>query len=51
MENIGTETELWYEKYRPKKFDDYIGNQNKVKIVDDWMKNFYKFLHTFNEQL
>lgn len=43
MENKQDETNnLWTEKYRPKTLKDYIGNQNKVKQIEDWMKNFHK---------
>jgi len=32
--------ELWTDKYKPKSLNEMIGNSMKLKMIDDWFKNF-----------
>ena len=31
---------LWVDKYKPRTIDDIIGNSNKIKLIEKWMKEF-----------
>ena len=33
-------SESWLEKYRPKKFTDYLGNKSHIKEIKEWIQNF-----------
>ena len=33
--------DLWLEKYRPKKLKDYIGNEDDILVIKEWIKNYY----------
>ena len=35
-----TQSDLWAEKYRPTNLNEMIGNQMKIKTIDDWIKKF-----------
>ena len=31
--------DIWLEKYRPIKFDDYLGNKDHIEVIVDWIEN------------
>ena len=35
-------TDIWFERYKPKKLKDIIGNGDVVTNLNDWIKKFYK---------
>ena len=32
--------DIWLEKYRPKEYKDYFGNQEHIEVIKEWIENF-----------
>ena len=32
----------WLDKYKPKNFNDYYGNEQSIKKIKDWINKFQK---------